>query len=242
MQESEPSLLGFRRFETPDLSAEKIENIRTELLATQELIADLLAKVDRKIQFKDELIQDDGTNDHAEWKRLGIFIVHEKCFSPAVARTLRENGIDLCEDEAVIELHLPYQKIQIKHILPSFVRLHEYLQANKEARRLPLYIYGISYLAKFAERYGFTVINLPHSVKQYSGAARLLQHYADSDDNKKRRIVERFQMHDIQLCCLSVDEFMDIIGNRSDYSELLLQNVIDRLRNDHPDSLTPEED
>lgn len=231
MRESEPSF-GSRvetresfRIRNPDRLLTDLEAIDT-LFDIDSLVAKINAKIDQKIALE----RDDGTNDWAEWKRLGIFIAHERRFSPDVARVLQQNGVDIYPDETVLELHIPPQKVEGNDRLKSLVRIYDYLKANEPNRRLPRFIYGISYLAESAKKYGFEVLDLPDRIKSMSGPATLLRQWADSKDERKRRMAQFFKESDIKLAYLSVDDFLRIVESRPDFRKLGVEVLIDCLR------------
>lgn len=166
------------------------------------------AKIEEKLRFKDAVSHDDGTNDFAEWKRLGIFIVHWRRLPDPLVRVLRQNRIDVYAGE-VLELHIPpANDVSFEDLRQSRDRLKEYLYANSRDKRLPRYIYGVSYLAKISLRWGFQVIDLPDVIKQESGSARLLQDYKHSRNPARQKLAEKFNIADIQLCFTTVDEFL----------------------------------
>lgn len=220
-----------KRFNTADtvqLTPSRIERAAQQLEGNSEFNAAFFQKVQRKLDIKDKLLEDDGTNNSAPWKRLGIFIVEEKKFPKEVAAILRENGIDIFEDETVLELHIPPQKIGLEDIAKSLVRLEQYLAANPSEK--PLAIYGISYLAKFARRYGFELVDLPASFKSSSAANRLLQMYQNSANPKRREFASTFKADDIKLCYLTTDDFFDKIRSLPNYDALVTQNLIENVR------------
>jgi hypothetical protein len=205
-----------RRFETTnriDLRPEGIERAANEILENREAISDLASKVQAKIDFKDQVSSDDGTNVSAEWKRLGGLIVHQHSFPKNISEALRRNGVDIYHDESVLELHIPPQTATLADMTHSMRRLYEYLNANRDLKGAPLYIYGVSYLVKslgrLIQRYGFHTADLPNEIKKHTGAARLLEKYSGSSNEKRRKIAEKFKTEDIQLCYVSVDDFMD---------------------------------
>lgn len=209
-----------RRFETPNLHPSNVEQISRELEDQLEW-DEVRRKVQAKIRAKEELSRDDGTNERAEWKRLGIFLITERKLEEPICQILRQNGVDLYEDETVIELHLPPQNLSIGEVRNSLARLCEYLQALQTEDRPPIYIYGISYLSKFAKRYGFEVAELPDRIRRTSGAAKLLNDYQSSNDKRIRNIAERYQTEDIQICYKSVDDFIDEVSSDEQYGARL---------------------
>lgn len=222
-----------RRFETADhveISPQRIEVIAQELEQRGEFDTTFAQKIQRKIDLKDQLVEDDGTNTYESMKRLGIFIVEEKSFPKEITEILQKNGVDIYPDETVLELHIPPQDIKLEDIAESLVRLEEYLRANERERKLPLYIYGISYLARFAKRYGFELVDLPKALKAGSGAARLLEIYRNSSNPKRRKLAERFTPDDIQLSYLTTDDFFQRIEALPNYKELQATNLIKNLR------------
>ena len=194
--------------ETIEITTQQIENISNEILRSPELLRYFRNKIQQKIDFKQRILYDDGSNDYYPWKRLGIFIVHEEKLPNKLVSILQRNGVDVHNDE-VLELHIPPQQISFGDIKKSFDRLREYLEVNQRRRSIPKYIYGVSYLAKLAKRWGFTVVDLPKSLQEKSGAARVLQSYARAvKDTKKSKIAKRFSINDIKLCYISVDELL----------------------------------
>lgn len=198
--------------ETPEISANSAEKIGSKLVEQIDE-DDFNRKIQAKVRMKEELSHDDGSNERKEWKRLGMFLVNEKTMPQEVCRTLRANGIDIFEDETVLEIHLPPQKTSIGEIKASLARLCEYLESIKKDPKSPLYIYGVSYLAKFAARYGFKVAKLPRNVQENSGAARLINTYTKSEDPVKKKIAARYQTEDIQICYSSVDDLIETVRN-----------------------------
>lgn len=191
-----------------ELRSNQIEGITYEVLEDRELVEYLVTKIQQKIRFKQAVSHDDGTNDFAEWKRLGMFIVNWKKIPDALVSILQRNGIDILADE-ILELHIPPHNATFSDIKESMTRLKEYLNANKSNKKLPKYIVGISYLAAYATRWGFSVIDLPDQIKGESGAAEILKKYAESiEDPKKNRLAEKFKVRDIQLCYISVENFL----------------------------------
>jgi hypothetical protein len=198
-----------RYTEIPRLEREEIENISNEILENYELVDYLQTKIQQKLDFKEKVSHDDGTNDFHPWRRLGMFIVHEQRLPEKFISILQRNGVDIYDDE-VLELHIPPQNANLEIVGESFARIREYLNANKRERVIPKYIYGVSYLAPLAKRWGFTVVPLPRYIQVTSGAANILQSYADSTDNpKKQKIAKRFATEDISLCYMSVDDLLD---------------------------------
>jgi len=197
-----------RERETPRVDPERIENISNEILRSPELMDYLGAKIQQKLDFKDRVSHDDGSNDFYPWKRLGMFIVHEQRLPDKLVSILQRNGVDIYGDE-VLELHIPPQDADLEEVKKSFDRLREYLNANRRDRNIPKYIYGVSYLAPLAKRWGFTVVDLPSEIQETSGAANILRSYADASDNpKKQKIARKFATEDIKLCFMSVDDLL----------------------------------
>ena len=191
-----------------ELRSYQIEGITNEILHDRELIQYLKEKIKQKIDFKQAVSDDDGTNDFAEWKRLGMFIVNWKRLPDNLVSILKNNNVDILADE-VLELHIPPQVASFDEIQHSLSRLKEYLNANRSNKNLPRYIVGISYLAKYSRRWGFSVIDLPDFIQGESGAAGILRQYAESvEDPKKQRLAKKFDVNDIQLCYISVDDFL----------------------------------
>ena len=191
-----------------ELRSYQIEGITNEILHDRELIQYLKEKIKQKIDFKQAVSDDDGTNDFAEWKRLGMFIVNWKRLPDNLVSILKNNNVDILADE-VLELHIPPQVASFDEIQHSLSRLKEYLNANRSNKNLPRYIVGISYLAKYSRRWGFSVIDLPDFIQGESGAAGILSQYAESvEDPKKQRLAKKFDVNDIQLCYISVDDFL----------------------------------
>ena len=214
--EGEPSNRRFETADRIDLRSERIDRVASEILENQEAIRDLAKKVQAKIDFKDRVSSDDGTNEPAEWKRLGGLIVHQHFFPKNIAEVLRGNGVDIYPDESVLELHVPPQSISLADMVHSMQRLYAYVDANKHLKGSPLYIYGVSYLvrplSRLINRYGFQLADLPHEIKTHTGAARLLENYSHSENPKRKRMAERFNTDDIQLCYVTVDDFIDSRG------------------------------
>lgn len=202
---------GERDFEQPrsmELGYSQIEGITHEILQEAELLSYLKKKIEQKIDFKQTVSHDDGTNDFSEWKRLGMFIVHWKRLPDSLISILRTNGVDIYADE-VLELHIPPQSASLEDFSHSLDRLKEYLNFNKSDKRIPRYIYGVSYLAKFAKRWGFKVVDLPETIQGESGAAKVLRDYAETvEDPKKQRIASKFAVTDIKLCYMAVDDLL----------------------------------
>lgn len=192
---------------SPELTGQRIEDVYQSIENSPEVGRYLEQKINDKINFKARVTHDDGTNDFSEWKRLGMFIVHEQRLPDELVSILKEHDIDVYGDE-VMELHIPPQDSSPEEVRKSFDRLREYLTINKHDRRLPRYIYGVSYLAKYARRWGFTVVDLPESIRENSGAARVLESYATADDPKNKKLFERFKNDDIKMCYMSIDEFL----------------------------------
>jgi len=121
---------------------------------------------------------------------------------------LQRNGVEIYGDE-VLELHIPPQEADLEEVKKSFDRLREYLNANRRDRSIPRYIYGVSYLALLAKRWGFTVVDLPSEIQETSGAAKILRSYVDATDNpKKQKIARKFATKDIKLCFMLVDDLL----------------------------------
>ncbi len=209
-----------RRNETPNLRPHDVEQISNEFEERLEW-NEIRSKVRAKILAKEKLSRDDGTNDRADWKRLGIFLINERTLGKDICRTLQNNGVDLYEDETVIELHIPPQNVVIAEIQDSIARLCEYLQTLEREAKSPIYIYGVSYLSKLAKRYGFKVAELPSHFRESSGAAHLLSNYTGSTDEKKRKIAERYKTNDIQICYSSVNDFIKGVVRDERYQERL---------------------
>lgn len=108
--------------EAPHLTHERVERISVELLESYELVDYLTKKIQDKIDFKERVSNDDGTNDFYPWKRLGMFIVHEQKLPDKLISTLLRNGVDIYGDE-VMELHIPPQDLSIEIVQQSFSRL-----------------------------------------------------------------------------------------------------------------------
>jgi hypothetical protein len=196
------------RREAPRVNPERIENIGNEILQSPELMDYLGAKIQQKLDFKDRVAYDDGSNDFHPWKRLGMFIVHEQKLPGKLVSILQRNGVDICGDE-VLELHIPPQDANLEKVKKSFARLREYLNANRRDRNIPRFIYGVSYLASLAKRWGFTVVDLPGVIRETSGAADILRSYADATGSqKKQKIARKFATDDIKLCFMSVDDLL----------------------------------
>ena len=108
-------------------------------------------------------------------------------------------------------MHIPPQDIHsIEDVSNSFARLKEYLMANRNEHRIPKYIYGVSYLARLAKHWGFTVIDLPKNIQKKSGAAKVLKSYANSTPGTKgAKIASKFIERDIKFCIISTDELLD---------------------------------
>lgn len=191
--------------EIPEISPQTIINIDREIQEDRELADYLLTKIQQKLAFKDAVAVDDGTNDYYEWKRLGMFIVHDHTLPDKLVTILQRNGLDIYSDE-VLELHIPPQEANLDTVTKSLDRLREYLHTNSRQRNIPRFIFGISYLATMSKLWGFEVIDLPNEIKENSGAATLLKKYSESENSKKRKIAERFSIDDIKLCYMSVDD------------------------------------
>lgn len=197
-----------REKETPRVNPEMIENVSNEILRSPELMDYLGIKIQQKLDFKDRVSHDDGSNDSYPWKRLGMFIVHEQRLPDKLVSILQRNGVDIYGDD-VLELHIPPQDADLEEVKKSFDRLRDYLNANRCNRNIPRYIYGVSYLAQLARRWGFTVVDLPSEIQKTSGAANILRSYADTTDNpKKQKIAREFASEDIKLCFMSVDDLL----------------------------------
>lgn len=197
-----------RSIERSTIEAEDIQNISNEIFQSPELKEYLGTKIQQKIDFKDRVSEDDGSNDFYPWKRLGMFIVHEQKLPEKLISILQWNGVNIYSDE-VLELHIPPQEANLEVVAESFGRLREYLNANKRKRVIPRYIYGVSYLAPLAKRWGFKVIPLPSEIQETSGAANILRSYADATDNpKKQKIARKFAIEDISLCFMSVEDLL----------------------------------
>lgn len=204
----------------------QIENISNEILESDESLRYLRSKIQQKIEFKEQISHDDGTNDFSPWKRLGIFIVHEQKLPDELISILQRNNVDIYNDE-VLELHIPPQEISLADVKKSFERLQEYLNANSSNRSIAKYIYGVSYLANLAKRYGFTVVNLPTGIQENTGASRVLKSYAAATtDSKKLKIAEKFSTRDIRLCYMSVD---DLLASKLDAGKNAARNLIDNV-------------
>ncbi len=194
--------------EQSELTPEQVEAIAREILANTESRNYLQAKIQQKKDFKVQTSRDDGTNVFSSWKRLGVFIVHEHKLPNQLVSILQENGVNIYGDD-VLELHIPPQDTTLKDVKESFERLQEYLQENSAIRSLPKYIYGVSYLAGLAKRWGFTVVDLPEEIQKSTGAAQILESYASEiTDPKKSKIVKKFDTSDIKLCYMSVEDLL----------------------------------
>ncbi|MBU0974579.1 hypothetical protein KKD03_02670 [Patescibacteria group bacterium] len=199
---------GIEESRNVELSAHQVEGITIEVLKDEELIQYLKEKIAQKINFKQAVTNDDGTNDFSEWKRLGMFIVNWKRLPDSLVSILQSNGVDIMADE-VLELHIPPQSASFEEFQQSLNRLKEYLNSNRSNKNLPRYVYGVSYLAKYAGRWGFTIIDLPDFIQGESGAAGILRDYAESvEDPKKQRLAHKFKIDDIKLCYISVDDLL----------------------------------
>ena len=198
-----------REREEPRLTPERVEDIGSEMLDSPEVMEYLIKKIDDKLAFKQRISHDDGTNEFSPWKRLGIFIIHQQKLPRELVSILDRKGIDVYGDE-VLELHIPPQDIHsIEDVSDSFARLKEYLIANRSEGKIPRYIYGVSYLARLAKRWGFTVIDLPENIQEKSGAAKVLKSYADSTPGTKgAKIASKFIERDIKFCFISTDELL----------------------------------
>ena len=197
--------------EEPRLDPERVENISNEILQSPEIMDYLRAKIQQKLDFKESISHDDGSNDFSPWKRLGMFIVHEQRLPNELVNILQRNSIDIYDDE-VLELHIPPQNASIADAKESFDRLREYLRARSEDGRIPKYIFGVSYLARLAKHWGFTVVDLPDDIQKSSGAARVLpsfsERYSDATDEKKKRMAQKYTTRDIKLCFISVEDLL----------------------------------
>jgi len=200
-----------REREVPRLTPERVEDIGNEILDSPEAMEYLVKKIEDKIAFKQRISHDDGTNEFSTWKRLGIFIIHQQRLPRELVSILDRKGIDLY-DEDVLELHIPPQDIHsIEDVSGSFTRLKEYLVANRGEGRIPKYIYGVSYLARLAKRWGFTVVDLPENIQEKSGAAKVLKSYADSTPGTKgAKIASKFIERDIKFCFISTEQLLDM--------------------------------
>ncbi|KKP37548.1 MAG: hypothetical protein UR28_C0029G0030 [Candidatus Peregrinibacteria bacterium GW2011_GWF2_33_10] len=208
---------GRRYIETPNVGQERVDNICRDVLNSRESMEFIFGKLNQKIQIKDKISKDDNSNTWEEWKRLGIFIVREVNLPPEMCPILCGNGVDIYQDETVLEIHIPPQTINLGDVPRSLRRLREYLWSNND-RKLPVAIYGISYLANFASRFGgFHVVDLPIEMKRNSGAASLLELYRNSSDPKRRNMAQRFDIEDIKLCYISTDEFLEYEEPRSSF-------------------------
>jgi len=198
----------YHRRETLEATPRQVESITNEILESDETMAYLRSKIQQKIDFKNKVSHDDGTNDFSQWKRLGIFIVHEQQLPDKLVSILQRNGVNIYNDE-VLELHIPPQDISLQDVKKSFNRLQEYLNANRTERHIPKYVYGVSYLASLAKRWGFTVVELPKDIQEDSGASKVLDSYATvTTDLKKLKIANKFSTRDIKLCYMSVDDLL----------------------------------
>jgi hypothetical protein len=201
----------FRHREEPRFTESRVEDISHEILENQEIMDYLTAKIQQKLDFKESVSRDDGTNDFSPWKRLGMFIVHEDRLPNELVSILHRNGVDIYGDE-VLELHIPPQSASIADVKASLERLRQYLRARSEEGRVPRYIFGVSYLARLAEHWGFTVVDLPEDIQKSSGAAKVLpsfsKRYTDATDEKKKRIAEKYTTRNIKLCFISVDDLL----------------------------------
>lgn len=192
-----------------EFSPERVARISQEILESREILSYLLAKIQEALEFKERISSDDGTNTPATWKRLGMFIVHEKKLPQSLVSILQRNGVDIYEDE-VLELHIPPQEGSFERLENSFKRLKEYLEANRKERHIPKYIYGVSYLADVAKALKFKIIDLPPDIQERTGAAQVLRDYAAATtDPKKQRIAQKFAIEDIKLCYMSVEDLME---------------------------------
>lgn len=192
----------------PEINEERVADISEAILESQECVDFLLKKIQQKIDYKKQVIKDDGSNTPSEWKRLGIFIVHEQRLPQELVNILDRKGVEIDSTDA-LELHVPPQDADIGDANKSFERLREYLSANQESGKVPRFIYGVSYLAKLAKHWGFTVVNLPVNIQEKSGAANVLRSYAATEkDLKKQKIAERYATRDISLCFITVEDLL----------------------------------
>jgi hypothetical protein len=186
----------------------------TTTISTEE-VGQVLEKIIDKITAASNLDKDDGTNARSPWKRLGIFAAHERKLPEEIRTILQSHGVQIGDDDTVLELHIPPQSIRHEDLPRSFIRLCEYLIANRSKR--PAYLYGVGHLSRFMKAYGFNILNLPESVRNSSGSARILESYAESDDPKEQRIARIFGLESIQLGYISTDEFISRISGRPNY-------------------------
>ncbi len=203
------SYRGPERRESSNVSPERVGRVSAEILESRESLDFLVAKIQQKINFKRQASVDDGSNDFAPWKRLGMFIVHEQRLPRELVSILQRHGVDIESDE-VLELHIPPQAASLAAVKQSFDRLRDYLAANRGERHIPKFIYGVSYLAHLAKRWGFTVVDLPEGIQDKSGAANVLRSYASGEmDSRKKSMAEKFTTRDIKLCFIAVEDLLN---------------------------------
>lgn len=200
---------NFEHSNRPEMTERRVERISREMMENERVMESIRNKIRTKKDFKARITVDDGTNEYSEWKRLGMFIVHQHKLSKDLMKILSKNDIKLKAGGDVLELHVPLQKASIADIKKPFARIKEYLEYNrKKGRDLPEYIYGVSYLASFTERWGFDVVDLPEDVKKSSGAANVLRSYAGAEDETKKRISKNYSVDDIKFCYIATNDLL----------------------------------
>jgi hypothetical protein len=193
-----------------EIEQHQVEGITEGILENEEVLRFVVNLIQQKISIKDELAslgEDDGSNEYAKLKRLGMFVVEHITLPDELMEILANNGVEL-DNNQVLELHIPPQTTDFGDFENSLDRIRQYIKANEQLD--PQLIFGISYLAKYASRYGFTVLDLPQRLKEESGAAQVLKKYqeetgrslADDLSRVKDRIGEKFNIEDIKLCYL----------------------------------------
>jgi len=111
----------------------------------------------------------------------------------------RDNGIDIPYGAIGFQVRIPTGEFRFTLVRDSIKGFADTLPPDSP----PQLMFGISYLANYADRFGFKRIELPPLIRDFSGAAEMLRgkHPTASVDD---RIRSRFSLEDIALCYLFV--------------------------------------
>ena len=220
---------------TLEKSAQQTEDggsVQKEVPKTIADTKDWLYDLPNKIPFPRHsfLEYDNGTNIFSRFKRLGIFILHEQRTPEWVEDFLNERvfkgDVDVAQYSfsEIFEMHIPFSEdfLHIGDVTQSLRRMQKYIKAQKDTGRiLPEYIFGLTYLARPAKRWGFTVCDVPQDVLEQTNLFHFLQKYKDSlryknpkEAEKERRmqvVLKKLSegKNTIQFCYMKTSEFLE---------------------------------
>ncbi len=144
---------------------------------------------------------------------VGIFRISNSDFifkdSEKFREALREIGVDLSVIDPVYHLSMGAvnEAINLRDIHESFKALAKYLS---EIDNPAPYICAVSYLGKYAQRYGFDVYDFPPEfMEKDCFFEKELKKMESSPSPKKREMAKRFSPSDYKFCIISTKDFLE---------------------------------